>query len=48
MSVYGNKVVSRTRERFRDGTRPADFRKIILDELQRVETVVREAKITVE
>ena len=30
------------------GTRPADFRKIILDELQRVETVVREAKITLE
>ena len=30
------------------GTRPADFRRIILDELQRVETVVREAKITLE
>ena len=30
------------------GTRPADFRKIILDELQRVETVVREAKIMLE
>ena len=30
------------------GTRPADFRKIILDELQRVETVVREANIKVE
>src|SRR5688572_22104145 len=30
------------------GTRPADFRKVVLDELSRVETVVREANIKVD
>ena len=30
------------------GTRPAEFRKLVLEELERVETVIRDAKITVE
>ena len=30
------------------GTRPAEFRELVLEELQRVETIVRDAKITME